>query len=200
MRKTRRSHLMVITTVAMGVIVAMGTVALSPAQAAGHGDQQGGQNGQGQHGDQGSAHQAFKRYVVAPTSREVAPVRVLSTSGDVVHPDALLHGGITKLIRPAPAPKPQWPGGTGATASSYHDPNQGNDGRPRTYVPTNAIDGNPDTFWNDANPDTYPAVLTITAPAPVSLPGITVLSNPDGVPQDFTVETWMASRGNSRRP
>jgi len=117
-------------------------------------------------------------------------VRVLSTSGDVVHPDALLHGGITKLIRPAPAPKPQWPGGTGATASSYHDPNQGNDGRPRTYVPTNAIDGNPDTFWNDANPDTYPAVLTITAPAPVSLPGITVLSNPDGVPQDFTVETW----------
>ncbi|MGH3166245.1 MAG: MGH1-like glycoside hydrolase domain-containing protein, partial [Trebonia sp.] len=40
------------------------------------------------------------------------------------------------------------------------------------------------------NPDTYPAWLQITSPAPVSLPGITVLSNSDGVPEDYTVATW----------
>jgi alpha-L-rhamnosidase len=44
-----------------------------------------------------------------------------------------------------------WPAGTTATASSYHPPNTVN-GQVRTYVPGNAIDGNPSTFWNDANP------------------------------------------------
>lgn len=131
----------------------------------------------------------WRQYVAAPAKREVAPVRVLTTTGDVTNPDGLLRGKPTKLSRPAPAPKPVWPGGTSATASSFHDPNTDN-GQPRTYVPGNAVDGNTTTFWNDANADTYPAILTIASPQPVALPGITVLSNSDGVPQDFGVETW----------
>ena len=133
---------------------------------------------------------SWQRYVVAPSSRDVQPVRVLSTSGDVANPQGALGHGVTTLTRPAPPPRPAWPSGTSATASSYHAPNNGNNGQPRTYVPQNAIDGNTDTFWNDANPDTYPAILTITSPSAVTLPGITVLSNSDGVPVDYTVSTW----------
>src|SRR2546423_2173538 len=133
---------------------------------------------------------SWQRFVVAPTSRDVRPVRVLPSSGGVTNPNGLLGGGVTPLNRPAPAPKPAWPGGTTASASSFHGPNNGSDGRPRSYGPANAIDGNTDTFWNDDTFGGYPDVLTITAPGPVSLPGITVLSNADGVPQDFTVATW----------
>src|SRR5256886_11946432 len=132
----------------------------------------------------------WQRYVVAPASRDVRPVRVLSSSGDVTNPGGLLGGGVTPLNRRAPPPKPAWPAGTSVSASSFHGPNNGSDGRPRTYDPANAIDGNTDTFWNDDTFGAYPDVLTITAPGPVSLPGITVLSNADGVPQDFTVSTW----------
>jgi alpha-L-rhamnosidase len=82
-----------------------------------------------------------------------------------------------------------WPAGTTATASSYHPPNTVN-GQVRTYVPGNAIDGNPSTFWNDANPAIYPAVLTVTSPSPVTLDGMAFASFPDGVPVDFTVSTW----------
>ncbi|MFL6076461.1 MAG: alpha-L-rhamnosidase C-terminal domain-containing protein [Mycobacteriales bacterium] len=141
----------------------------------------------------GPGHRAvpgWQRYVVAPASRDVRPVRVLAATGDVTDPDGLLTGRVTTLSRPAPAPRPAWPAGTEATASSYHAPNSGNDGRPRTYDPGNAVDGDTDTFWNDDTPGGYPDVLTIAAPAPVDLPGITVLSNGDGVPQDFTVDTW----------
>jgi hypothetical protein len=134
----------------------------------------------------------WRQYVAAPPQREVAPIRVLTTTGDVMNPDGLLRGQTTKLSRPVPAPKPAWPGGTSATASSFHPPNTDN-GQPRTYEPGNAVDGNTTTFWNDADADTYPAVLTITSPQPVALPGVTVLSNSDGVPQDFAVETWDGS-------
>ena len=129
----------------------------------------------------------WQQYVVAPSSREVRPVRVIATTGTVVHPDALLHGGIVRLIRPEQPPPPTWPSATTATASSYHAPNGGDNGTPTTYDPSNAIDGNPTTFWNDANPDTYPAWLQITSPTAVTLPGITLLSSSDGVPEDFTV-------------
>jgi Bacterial alpha-L-rhamnosidase 6 hairpin glycosidase domain/Bacterial alpha-L-rhamnosidase C-terminal domain/F5/8 type C domain len=132
----------------------------------------------------------WQRYVVAPTSRDVRPVRVLSSSGDVTNPAGLLGSGVTILNRPAAPPKPAWPAGTSASASSFHGPNNGSDGRPRTYEPANAIDGNTDTFWNDDTIGAYPDELTVAAPDAVTLPGVTVLSNPDGVPQDFTVSTW----------
>ncbi|MCU1686398.1 MAG: alpha-L-rhamnosidase [Amycolatopsis sp.] len=135
----------------------------------------------------------WQRYVAAPPTRDVSPVRVLSSTGSVTDPQGLLHGRSTRLSRSAPVPKPVWPAGTTAAASSFHDPNTDN-GQPRTYVPGNAIDGNPSTFWNDANPDTYPAVLTLTSPQSVTLLGITVLSNSDGVPQDFTVDAWDGSQ------
>ena len=136
---------------------------------------------------------SWAKYVVAPASRLVSPVRVLSTTGDVTHAAGALGRGVATLSRPQPAARPKWAAGTTADASSFHAGNNGNDGRPRTYVPGNAIDGDTDTFWNDDTFGAYPDVLTITAPAPVDLPGITLLSNSDGVPQDFTVETWDGS-------
>ncbi|MGH3417471.1 MAG: discoidin domain-containing protein, partial [Actinocrinis sp.] len=134
----------------------------------------------------------WEPYVVGPRSHNVSPVRVTASTGDVRNPAALLKRGgpVTVLTRPQPPTPPSWPAGTTATASSYHGPNNGDNGTYTTYFPSNAIDGNPTTFWNDANPNTYPAVLTITSPTPVTLPGVTLRSNSDGVPVDFTVDTW----------
>ena len=136
---------------------------------------------------------SWRQYVQAPSSRTVKPVAVVATTGDVTRPNGALGKGTAVLARPAPLPRPSWPTGTTATASSHHEGNNGNDNKPRTYVPGNAVDGDIDTFWNDAAAATYPAWLQITSPAPVSLPGITVRSNSDGAPQDFTVETWDGS-------
>jgi alpha-L-rhamnosidase-like protein/F5/8 type C domain-containing protein len=137
----------------------------------------------------------WQRFTVGPKSRIVAPIGISSTTGDVSQPAALLKpgGAVTVLSRPKPPAPPFWPAGTTATASSFHDPNNGNNGTLTTYDPSNAIDGDPTTFWNDANPNTYPAVLTITSPTAVTLPGVTLLSNSDGVPVDFTVDTWDGS-------
>src|SRR2546423_11614594 len=74
---------------------------------------------------------SWQRFVVAPTSRDVRPVRVLSWSGDVTNPGGLLTGGVTTLYRPAPPPKPAWPAGYSVSASSFHGPNHGRDGRSR---------------------------------------------------------------------
>jgi hypothetical protein len=139
-----------------------------------------------------SSAPSWQRYVVAPASRTVRPVRTADPVGDVTNPNALLGGtgGVTTLTRSAPAPKPAWSQGTSAVASSFHAPNNGNDGNPRSYVPANAIDGNTDTFWNDDTLAGYPDTLTISTATPISLPGVTVLSSSDGVPQDFTVQTW----------
>ena len=131
----------------------------------------------------------WQQYVVGPTSRDVHPVRVLSTTGDVTNPSGLLGGGVTTLRRPAPPAKTAWPAGTTASASSSHGPNNGNDGNPRTYDAANAIDGNTDTFWNDDTIAAYPDVLTLTSPSPVTEDGITLQFNADGVPQDFTVQS-----------
>jgi hypothetical protein len=133
---------------------------------------------------------SWQKYVVAPNSRDVHPVDVLTSTGDVTNPSGTLGHGVAKLKRFTPPPKPAWPTGTTAVASSFHAPNSGDDGQPRTYGPTNAVDGDTSTFWNDDTETAYPDVLTITAPQAVTLPGITVLSNSDGVPQDFTVDTW----------
>lgn len=145
----------------------------------------------------GASHGArsWQSYVQGPSGRTVRPVRVQHSSGDVTRADALLKPGgpTTVLRRPQPVAPPRWPDGTTAAASSSHAPNNGNDGRPRTYDAGNAVDGDTDTFWNDDTIAAYPDVLTITTPAPLTLPGITLLSNPDGFPTDFTVETWDGS-------
>jgi hypothetical protein len=114
-------------------------------------------------------------------------------------------GGLAAHTRVQMIPFGAWPSGTTATASSYHSPNTVS-GQVRTYVPGNAIDGDLSTFWNDANPATYPAVLTVTSPSAVTLPGVAFASSPDGVPVNFTVSTWNGSAwvqqakitGNSR--
>ncbi|MEV6741447.1 alpha-L-rhamnosidase C-terminal domain-containing protein [Streptomyces sp. NPDC051104] len=120
---------------------------------------------------------------------------MLATTGDVRNPDALLRaGGSRTILQRAEASSPlRWPDGTVAEASSSHAGNNGNDGQPRTYDAGNAIDGNPDTFWNDDTVAAFPDTLTITLPAARELSGITLLSNSDGVPADFTVDVWQDS-------
>jgi len=134
----------------------------------------------------------WHRYVQGPSSRTVRPVRIVAASGDVTKPEALLEPGGARSVlrRPRPAAAPRWPDGTTAEASSAHACNNGNDGQPRTYDAANAIDGNPDTFWNDDTPGAFPDVLTITVPQVTPLAGITVISNSDGVPTDYTVDVW----------
>jgi alpha-L-rhamnosidase-like protein/F5/8 type C domain-containing protein len=144
-------------------------------------------------GDRSVLAPSWQRYVVAPSSRDVRPVRVHESTGAVTNPNGLLGQGTTTLTRQRPAAKPAWPAGTTADASSFHAPNDGNGGNPRTYAPANAVDGDPDTFWNDDTPAAYPDVLTISTATAVSLPGITLLSSSDGVPQDFTVQAWDGS-------
>jgi hypothetical protein len=147
------------------------------------------------HGAPGGGPDAWHRYVQGPAQRTVRPVKVFGATGDVARPDALLKPGgqVTVLRRPEPAAPPRWPDGTTAQASSSHAGNGGNDGNPRTYDAKNAIDGDPGTFWNDDTQGAYPDVLTVTTPEAQTLPGVTLLSNPDGVPTDFTVETWDGS-------
>ncbi|MFH8466305.1 alpha-L-rhamnosidase C-terminal domain-containing protein [Streptomyces sp. NPDC017991] len=134
---------------------------------------------------------SWHRYVQGPSGRTVRPVRVIASTGDVRCPEALLKRGgtVTVLDRPEPVAPPRWPEGTTATASSSHAGNEGNDGKPRTYDAGNAIDGSLDTFWNDDSLGVFPDTLTITVPSAQQLSGITVISNSDGVPTEFTVET-----------
>ncbi|MER6208685.1 alpha-L-rhamnosidase C-terminal domain-containing protein [Streptomyces sp. NPDC001642] len=134
----------------------------------------------------------WQRYVQGPSSRTVRPVRIVTTTGDVKNADGLLKPGGARSVlrRPQPAAAPAWPAGTTAEASSAHAGNNGNDGQPRTYDASNAIDGNPDTFWNDDTLGVFPDILTITAPQVTDLQGITVISNSDGVPTDYTVDVW----------
>ena len=87
----------------------------------------------------------------------------------------------------------RWPAGTTAAASSEHAPNVVN-GATRTYLASNAIDGDLATFWNDDTQGQFPDTLTITAPTPVPLDGVGFASNPDGVPTAFTVQTWDGSQ------
>jgi hypothetical protein len=80
-----------------------------------------------------------------------------------------------------------WPAGTVASASSEHAQNIYN-GQTRTYYASNAIDGDLATFWNDDTAGQFPDTLTVTAP--VTLDGVGFASIVDGVPTDFTVQTW----------
>ncbi|WP_344860833.1 alpha-L-rhamnosidase C-terminal domain-containing protein [Amycolatopsis ultiminotia] len=139
-----------------------------------------------------AADPPWAKYVVAPSGNQVKPAKVIGTTGSVDNPDGALGSGVATLSRPQPAAKPSWPEGSTADASSVHPPTDDN-GQQRTYEPGNALDGDTGTFWNDDSIGAYPDSLTLTSPAAVDLPGITVLSNSDGVPQDFTVETWDGS-------
>ncbi|MET7683868.1 alpha-L-rhamnosidase C-terminal domain-containing protein [Streptomyces sp. NPDC005423] len=134
----------------------------------------------------------WHQYVQGPASRTVRPVRIISVDGDVRDPEALLKpgGATTVLRRPSPEAAPRWPEGTTAQASSAHAGNNGNDGRPRTYDAANAVDGDPDTFWNDDTIGVFPDTLTIVTPQVTAVRGITVISNADGVPTDLTVDVW----------
>jgi alpha-L-rhamnosidase len=82
-----------------------------------------------------------------------------------------------------------WASGTTASASSEHAPNVV-DGATRTYLASNAIDHDLATFWNDDTDSRSPDTLTVTAPAATALTGVGFASHPDGVPTDFTVQTW----------
>jgi hypothetical protein len=82
-----------------------------------------------------------------------------------------------------------WPAGTTATASSFHAPNIFN-GQQRTYDPGNAVDADLATFWNDDTAGAFPDTLTVTTPTAVTLPGVGFASLVDGVPTDFSVQTW----------
>ena len=86
-----------------------------------------------------------------------------------------------------------WAAGTTAVASSFHAPNVV-DGATRTYDASNAIDGSPATFWNDDTQSVYPDTLTIRPPSAIPLPGVGFASISDGVPTDFTVQTWDGSQ------
>ncbi|MFC1435582.1 discoidin domain-containing protein [Streptacidiphilus sp. N1-3] len=90
-----------------------------------------------------------------------------------------------------------WPQGSTAAASSAHAPNVFN-GQQRTYDAANAIDGDPATFWNDDTPGQFPDTLTVTAPSPVTLHGVGFASIVDGVPTDFSVQTWDGSDWTTR--
>ncbi|MCW2656982.1 MAG: hypothetical protein JWR06_1175, partial [Jatrophihabitans sp.] len=82
-----------------------------------------------------------------------------------------------------------WPQGTTATASSAHAPNVFN-GQTRTYDAGNALDHDLTTFWNDDTAGAFPDTLEVTASSAVTLHGVGFASMVDGVPTDFTVQTW----------
>jgi alpha-L-rhamnosidase len=134
-------------------------------------------------GTEGAGSAVVTADVTMPASAAGAPAPLTITA---------TAGGLSARTRVSMIPFGQWPAGTTATASSYHSSNTVN-GQLRTYVPGNAIDGNLSTFWNDANPATYPAVLTVASPSAVTLDGIAFASFPDGVPADFTISTWNGS-------
>lgn len=134
----RASRVLAATVTALAALAAVSaptaSAQASPGQAS---------NGGAKAGSGGAGPASWQRYVVAPSSRAVKPVRVLSSAGNVTNPDGVLGRGVTTLTS---TPPPVWPTGTTAAASSCHAPNTGDNGQPRTYVPGNAIDGNTGTF------------------------------------------------------
>jgi NPCBM/NEW2 domain/NPCBM-associated, NEW3 domain of alpha-galactosidase/F5/8 type C domain/Bacterial alpha-L-rhamnosidase C-terminal domain len=126
----------------------------------------------------------WRSYVVAPESREVPPEAVLSASDAVSDSRGVLAPGgrSARLSRRVVAGRERWPAGSAADASSADRPASG------------AIDGTADTAWSDGTPDAFPDVLTVTAPEPVALPGVTLVASSRNWPRDFTVETWDGRR------
>ncbi|KAL9615839.1 MAG: hypothetical protein Q9160_009220 [Pyrenula sp. 1 TL-2023] len=86
----------------------------------------------------------------------------------IVHLGCLIFtGNILQALAQA-----KWPDRTQATGSTTAEGNG-------TYDAIRAIDGNVHSFWNDATLGQFPDVLTIIPPDPVTLTGISVIS--DGV-------------------
>lgn len=140
---------------------------------------------------QGQQSPSWAQYIISPKSLTVLPTAILAerTVGNVTNPAALLASGgnVTTLKRAASLMPPSWPEGTTADASSFH-PENTNNGQTRTYIPSNAIDGEEATFWNDDTAGVYPDILTLTVPTATTLSGITILTSSDGVPVKLTVE------------
>jgi hypothetical protein len=78
-----------------------------------------------------------------------------------------------------------WPAGTTAVANTVHPANPSG----TTFLAAHAIDGNTVTFWNDNTDGGYPDILTITAPSPQTLGGVTIIGHSAGSLADFTVQT-----------
>ncbi len=137
----------------------------------------------------------WQQYVQAPTSRDVYPVKVLDVTGDVTNAQALAQPGshkTTVMTRTREglndAGSDSWPVGTTATASSFHACCATESGD--SFVPGNAIDGDTVSYWNDATQGSTDSWLEVSTPAPVTLPGLTLLFDKNGVPIDFQIQTW----------
>ena len=123
------------------------------------------------------------------------PQKVVDTVGDVTDPTALTHPGsgqsitLTRDIVGTRYGGPDsWPQGTTASASSTHAACCG-----VTFDPANALDANPSTYWNNATEGDTQSWLEISSPSPVTLPGITLDFDANGVPIDFEIQTWDAT-------
>src|SRR5260370_15131265 len=57
------------------------------------------------------------------------------------------------------------------------------------FVPGNAIDGDTVSYWNDTTQGSTNSWLEVSTPAPVTLPGLTLLFDNQGVPIDFQMTT-----------
>src|SRR5258708_35461587 len=57
------------------------------------------------------------------------------------------------------------------------------------FVPGNAIDGDTVSYLNDATQGSTNSWLEVSTPAPVTLPGLTLLFDKQGVPIDFQMQT-----------
>ncbi len=137
----------------------------------------------------------WQQYIQAPASRDVYPVKVIDVTGDVTNPQALAHPRsheATVMTRTRvglnDAGPDSWPVGTTTTASSYHACCATESGD--SFVPGNAIDGDTVSYWNDATEGSTDSWLEVSTPAPVTLPGLTLLLDKNGVPIDFQIQTW----------
>ena len=143
---------------------------------------------------------SWHRYVQAPAKRLVLPVRTVGTTGDVSHEDALLKrgGGVTVLRRPGPRPRPAGPRArarrlrpcTRATTATTASRAPMRRATPSTGTRTPSGTTTPGRL--PRHPDDHRARRRDAG-------GLTLVSNSDGVPTAFTVETWQDDAWQNRR-
>lgn len=128
-----------------------------------------------------STDTAWQRYVVAPASRHVLPVKVVAVHGSVDDPQGMMGSGLVTLRRKPPLPKPAWPPGTRAQSTS---------GQPSTVHPAAAaIDGLLTSYWQGPE-EAKTGALIIHMPAMQTLTGITMQATPGHVVSHFQVDIW----------